>query len=198
MILKTAVGIIAGLLSIGSIGSDTLKFSVANGSGEVGSTAKTDLLVEPASGLGAFQLNVAYDPKLIKPDSVEPGDGVNALIEFNIMAPGLLRIAFASSSAGTGEGAIARILWTVKEEGVCTLEVSDIRAWENSTSFELPVTSVNSEFKAIAPMESVNDSSETDSADGNGNIFSSPVFIGLVLGCVIVVLLLILVLRKRA
>lgn len=187
------------MLVTGRSFADTVEFRLADGSGSVGTLVSTSVEATSAAGLGAFQLNVMYDAGILQPESVEPAGEINALVDFKVLSPGTLRVAFASSSGVEESGPIIKIDWKVlgSEGESSVLTVSEIRAWEQKSSFELPVQTTSGEFKVVSVESEVGGSPTTGNSDDATQLNASPALIALVaLGVIIVALLLVLVLRK--
>ena len=173
-----------------------VEFSIANADGEVGSTVATPLMGRNAVGIGAIQLNVIYDPDVLEPVAVDAADGVNALVDFNIVASGVLRLAMASTQQVERDGELLRLQWKVLGGEDTKLELGEIRAWEQETSFELPVSSVVGTF--VVTSAKVDAMKPTDS-DSSAAPIKMPValLVGIAVGIGIVILLLLLVLLRR-
>ena len=182
------------LLLLGSVSNaKTVKFSIANSDGSVDSTAKTPLLVEEGGGLGALQLNVMYDPAVLEPISVESADGVNALVDFNVISPGTLRVALASTQGVENDGDLLQIKWKVLAGTSTKLDMTDVRAWKQKTSFELPVSVTAGEFTVTA----VSNQSADDAAPATISTIPLPWLIGIAAAIGVVILLLLLILLRR-
>lgn len=141
-------GVLALVFSI--IGAPAFASSVTIGfqdaSGPAGSSAVVPLMVKSAAGLGALQMSVGYDPDVLEPTEVEPGALLSGLVDFNIVSPGVLSIAMATSQAVNGDGELMLLSFNVLGGSESLLELSEVRAWEQATSFEMMVTAESGRF----------------------------------------------------
>lgn len=102
-----------------------------------GATVEVPIVMTGASGIGALQLELAFDAGVVRVESVTRGAlaGANALLEFNAEPPGRLAIAIATLDDLKGDGPIALArLKVVGEPGQTTaLAIRSAEAWEGAS-----------------------------------------------------------------
>ena len=102
-----------------------------------GGTVDVPITVGGASGVGAIQLEVIYDPAVISADTVTRGPlaGGNALVDFNPNNPGRLIFGLATLQDISGDGVIATARFKVvgKAGQSSTLAIAKGEAWEGKT-----------------------------------------------------------------
>ena len=102
-----------------------------------GGTVDVPITVGGASGIGAIQLEVIYDPAVITADTVTRGPlaGNNALVDFNPNNQGRLIVGLATLEDISGEGVIATARFKVIGNAgqSSTLALAKGEAWEGKT-----------------------------------------------------------------
>lgn len=126
--------------------------SIPDASGAEGASSSVPIVVKAAEGLGALQMSVTYDPTVLEPTDVEPGELLSGLVDFNITSPGVLRVAMATNQPINGEGEIIIMTFNVLGGSQSTLGLSDVRAWEQATSFEMMVSGEPGSFTVSGGM----------------------------------------------
>ena len=124
-----------------------LAASVTFRAGTVQATAggSIDVPIEAvaAPSLGALHLELAYDPKVLTPDTVTRGPlaGSNALVDFNPANAGRLLIGVVSLDAIKGDGVVATVRFKVIGDAGTTsaLTLDNSKAWESGTHAEVLV-----------------------------------------------------------
>jgi hypothetical protein len=104
-------------------------------SGAVGTEVKASLRVRGAQGLGSLQLDLTFDPALLEAQGVAPGEMLpGALLAFNVVEPGRLRIALTGDPqrAANGDGSLVEVTFRVLAAGECALRIESARAWEQT------------------------------------------------------------------
>jgi hypothetical protein len=108
--------------------------------GTAGGTVDVPIHVLGASDLGALHVEVAYDPALLKADTVTRGAlaGNNALVEANVDEPGRVVIGIVAPDAINGDGVVANVRFQVignsGQGSPLTLETG--AAWERTSYAE--------------------------------------------------------------
>jgi hypothetical protein len=105
-----------------------------------GGTVDVPISVAGASGIGAIQFEVVFDPAIVTTDTVTRGPlAAGALIEFNPNKPGRLFVALATLEDINGDGVFvtARFKVTGKAGQGSTLAMENAEAWEGKS--HLPV-----------------------------------------------------------
>jgi hypothetical protein len=116
-----------------------------SGHGSVGTEFKAPIAARGAEGLGSFQMELVYDPALVQPLEVEEGTLVGgAMVAFNVIEPGRLRIAVAGNPRTpiTGDGELLRVKFKLlgKEGAEGLLKFENALAWEQTNDgFEMLV-----------------------------------------------------------
>lgn len=102
-----------------------------------GGTVDVPIDVAGASGIGALQLELIYDPAVIKPDTVTRGalTGGNALFDFNPDNAGRLIIGLATLEDIKGDGVLATARFKVVGQAgqVSALGIEKAEAWEGAS-----------------------------------------------------------------
>lgn len=102
-----------------------------------GGAVEVPLELAGASGIGALQFELIYDPAVIQPDTVTRGAlaGGNALIDFNPNNAGRLIIGVATLDEIKGDGPIATARFKVVGQAgqSSTLAIKSGEAWEGAS-----------------------------------------------------------------
>ena len=108
---------------------------------QTGSEHTIPISIIGAQDLGALQFELVFNEDILEVVDVARGSGVPpVLIDYHIIAPGLLRFALAGSEPIEGDARIElRVLGLA--EGSGTIELIDPKAWALGTGFELLVES---------------------------------------------------------
>jgi hypothetical protein len=123
----------------GFVHADQIVLSVADETGSVDSTTDVAIEVRDPQGLGAVQFDLIYDPDIVEPEAVEAGEDVSALVDYNIVVPGTLRVAAASNEPIEEDGTLAVVTFMVLAEGETDLDIELAEAWEQETSYVMPI-----------------------------------------------------------
>ena len=115
----------------------TVTLRVASVEAQSGGSIDVPIEAVGAPGLGALHLELAYDPKVLTPDTVTRGPlaGSNALVDFNPANAGRLLIGVVSLDAIKGDGALATVRFKVIGDAGSSsaLTLDSSKAWESST-----------------------------------------------------------------
>jgi len=103
----------------------------------VGSETTLPVSITGASDLGALQFELIYDEEILEVVNVTQGSGMPpVLLDFNVVRPGLLRVALAGSDPIEGDTRIE-----VRFRGLATgsgaIELQEVKAWALTTGYDL-------------------------------------------------------------
>lgn len=115
--------------------------------GSAGTQVRVPVLVREAQGVGALELELTYDPSVLEAQSVEPGPILSGLVDFNVVKPGRLKIAMATSQAVNGSGELFLVMLKVLSSGQSRLGLENVAAWEQANSQEMTVSLEPGAFK---------------------------------------------------
>ncbi len=102
-----------------------------------GGTADVPIQVQGASNIGAIQMVLVYDAKVLTPETVVRGTlaGSNALLEFNAQTPGRLGLGLVTLDGIQGDGTLAtvhfKVIGSAGQNSQLTLEKAE--AWERTS-----------------------------------------------------------------
>jgi len=102
-----------------------------------GSEVTLPVSIKGAQDLGAFQFEMLFDEEILEIVNVTRGSGMPpVLLDFNVVRPGLLRVALAGSESIDGDTRI-----DVRIRGLATgsgaLELQEVKGWALTTGYEL-------------------------------------------------------------
>ena len=104
---------------------------------QTGSERTLPISIIGAQDLGALQFELAFNEDIMEIVDVARGSGIPpVLLDFNIIGPGLLRVALAGSEPINGDAVIDLRIRGLAE-GSGAIELMDVQAWALSTGFEL-------------------------------------------------------------
>jgi len=115
--------------------------------GEMGAQIKTPILVKDAQGVGALEMELTYDPGILELTEVDPGPILSGLVDYNIVQPGRVKIAMATSQAVNGSGELFMISFKVMAAGQSQLGLENVLAWEQANSRDMTVNLEPGAFK---------------------------------------------------
>ena len=123
--------------------ASSVTFRAATVQAQAGGSIDVPIEAVAAPSLGALHLELAYDPRVLTPDTVTRGPlaGSNALIDFNPGNAGRLLIGVVSLDAIKGDGVVATVRFKVVGDAgaTSTLTLDNSKAWESSTHSEVLV-----------------------------------------------------------
>jgi hypothetical protein len=152
--------------------------------GAPGSDATVPIHIRGAQGLGSLQLELTYDPAVLEPKEVVSGPGIpGVLLEYNVTAPGRLRVAVAGNEPINGDGELTTT-FAVKSAGNCVLGIENARAWEQANGHDMLVKVESGRFAA---------EQAAGTAAGGGKLL----WVAVGAGVVLLVIVLVLVGRGR-
>ncbi len=114
----------------------TIRIPAANGT--VGGETKVPILFERAADLGAIEIDLAYDSRLLEFVNLEAGRMNGGLVDFKLVRPGLLRIGSIAEPSLNGEGELFVITVKVIGPGTASLEFQRVKANAGSSGAEIP------------------------------------------------------------
>ena len=104
---------------------------------QTGSEQTLSISIIGAQDLGALQFELSFNKDIVEIVDVARGSGIPpVLLDFNIIGPGLLRVALAGSEPIDGD-AVIDLRVRGLAEGSGAIELMDVQAWALSTGFEL-------------------------------------------------------------
>lgn len=104
---------------------------------KTGSEFTLPISVTGARDLGALQFDVLFNEEIIEIVNVTQGSGLPpVLLDFNVVHPGLLRVAMAGSEPVDGNAKIELRIRGLAA-GTGSIDVKEVKAWELTTGFEL-------------------------------------------------------------
>ncbi len=131
------------LLGIGAAQAASVTIQVPSIEANADSEVDVPIHVTGASGIGAMQLDVLYDPSILSLETVTSGPllGSNALLEFDSNTVGRLMMAMVTIDGMNGDDTIATVRFKVLgEEGQkSALTLENAYAWEGSTHHDIIV-----------------------------------------------------------
>lgn len=108
--------------------------------GAPNSVVQVPIQIEGAKGIGAIQFDVFYDASVVQAQPVTRGivAGNNALMDSNVVQPGMLRVVFATTEAISSDGIFATMRFTVtgKSGQRSAIKLENTQAWEAGTHAE--------------------------------------------------------------
>lgn len=108
--------------------------------GAAGAQIKATLLVKDAQGLGALEMELTYDLNILELIEVQPGSILSGLLDYNLLQPGRVKIAMATSQAVSGSGELFVVSFKVLSGGRSPLRLEKVLAWEQANSQEMTVS----------------------------------------------------------
>ncbi len=108
-----------------------------NCQGLSGAEIKAPIHAREAEGIGSLQMEVVYDPTLLEPTEVEEGTMLpGAMLAFNVVAPGRLRVAVVGDPQtpvrGDGELVVVKFKVLGQAGRECPLNIEHAQAWEQT------------------------------------------------------------------
>ena len=146
--IRLQIGLAVALVGIVISGTHaalaaTTTFRVASVEGKSGSTVDVPIQAVGAPGLGAVQLELLYDAKVVTPDSVSPGSltGSGALLDSNPQTAGRLVIGLATLKSIQGDGPLLIVRFKVvgATGSSSPLTLQNSKAWESGSHAEVLV-----------------------------------------------------------
>jgi hypothetical protein len=119
-----------------------LSFDAISGRG--GGVVRVPVRSRASAGVGAFEMDVVFDPAVLEFRGVSPGPLLpSALLEARARGPGRARVAAASGEPVTGEGVLMVVEFSVRlgppTGTVVTIE--NLRAWDHADVLPLTTSS---------------------------------------------------------
>lgn len=93
-----------------------------------------------AANVGSIGFELVYDAAIVKAVKVEAGDlAANAMIEYNIDTPGLIRVGIIDTQGMNGDGSVVRILFNIFDDsGSSTMTLANTKAHDAGTLIDIP------------------------------------------------------------
>ena len=122
------------------------KLTVAIGSiiGSTNQEAEIPITLTGATGLGALELVLTYDPAILEAKSAERGSllSSNSLVEYFVNPSGRLAVTLVSQDGVTGDGPVVMAHFLVKGPAgqKSALRLENVRAWKGHLDFLVTTT----------------------------------------------------------
>jgi ribosomal protein L40E len=102
-----------------------------------GSEVTLPVSITGAQDLGALQFELLYDEEILEVVNVTQGSGMPpVLLDFNVVQPGLLRVALAGSEPIDGDTRI-EVRFRGLAAGAGAIELQEVKAWALTTGYDL-------------------------------------------------------------
>ncbi len=131
---------------------DGATLTVEDATGNPDSAAKVTVSISNASGIGALDLALRYDPDVVRFAQVQVGASAeNALVEANEVEPGLLLVALADSDGLSSDGPVVVVEFDVvgSEGDRTTMAVETARAYHYDTLIDIPLATTDGELTVV-------------------------------------------------
>jgi hypothetical protein len=108
------------------------------------------LKLADARGVGGIQVELGYDSALLTAVGVDVGDlSRNAMVDYNLDAPGRVAIAVIDQQGFRGSGSAVEVTFkALGRQGSCPLKLDGLRAYEVRTLYELVAEPSDGQFSA--------------------------------------------------
>jgi len=128
--MKKRISAVIRLAGLAIVVIMLLVLPAAGCGGSVGAT-EIPINLTGASDVGSLHIELVYDPAIIQVTGVKAGKlAQNAVVDFNITAPGRAVIGIVSSAGITGSGAVASVAFTAKAKtGSSALTLENVEAY---------------------------------------------------------------------
>jgi hypothetical protein len=147
--------VLAALITVTPVAqADSLSLQIAELQAAAGSEVAVPVVAEAASGLGALQTEVVFDPQHLEPLGVEAGSLLaNALLDGNIVDRGRLRVALVSGEpvAGSGELLVLRFKVLGGVGKTASIELAKARAWNHAHTVAMHVDVQPGQLTVVEP-----------------------------------------------
>jgi len=150
--MKTSSITVAVLLVFAAVARAEVSLKVADASAASGAKAEVSILISGSQNIGSLQFVLDYDPRLLEPLAIKPGQESKAIafgkalkgaaLEQNAAGAGEWKIALVPDEAISDEGELLRLRFRVKGKTgeSCVLTLDRAMAWEKESHFEVPLT----------------------------------------------------------
>lgn len=103
-----------------------------------------------AKNLGSLQVELAYDPAVLEATEVKAGElAKNAMVEYNLAAPGLLVVGVIDAAGIGGNGSVVTVSFKVLDKaGTSPITLERIEANDATTLIDIPVRASAGSFVA--------------------------------------------------
>ena len=148
-IVTMAISVFVGQTLAAQLGLSVGK-AVARG----GQVAKLPINAETKVAIGALQLDLMYDPEVLTFKAIDNGPlATSALVESNVIAPGVLRVALAGNGEIKGNGTLLNVEFQVNSGDARTVDLSlaKARSWDHADNLEMTVETHGGEFRRGGP-----------------------------------------------
>jgi len=106
----------------------------------VGTEIKVPIMIEHAADLGAVEIDLAYDSRLLEFVKLEAGRINSGMVDFKLVRPGLVRIGSIAEPSLSGDGELFVIALKVLGLGKSSLDFQRVKANAGTSGAEIPIT----------------------------------------------------------
>jgi len=133
LLVGLGILILLGLLGVG------IWWTTLGGGLQQGPTVP--VVLSRAKNVGSLQMELAYDPAVLEATEVKAGElAKNAMVEYNLAAPGRLVVGVIDSSGMNGTGPVVTISFKVLDKrGTSAIILETIQANDATTLIDMPV-----------------------------------------------------------
>jgi len=129
--------ILAGISFIIVLG---LVLAGCGGKGKAGAAVSVPVNLNGANGLGSLQIELTYDAAILQATAVKAGElAKNAMIEFNVKTPGLVKVGIVDASGIKGDGIIMTVSFnSAGNQGTSPITINRIEAYDAASLVDIP------------------------------------------------------------
>jgi hypothetical protein len=138
-----ALALSFGLLIPAACLADSVTVGVGSAQAGAGHEVEIPITIKGTAGIGALQLDLIFDPKILEAKTVDKGPlATNALLEFNPREPGRVRVGMLIMNGLPAEGIVATAHLSVRgKDGETTpLRLEKVEAWNFKTDLDYVVS----------------------------------------------------------
>jgi hypothetical protein len=138
-LLVAAIGTACLLGPAAALPAEDLTISLPSIRAMAGAEVRVPISVDKAVDLGALEIDLAYDARILEFVSLEPGPMNTGMVESRVVQPGLLRIGSIAEPSLAGSGILFVAAFKVVASGKTTLEFRSVKANAGATGAEFKV-----------------------------------------------------------
>ena len=142
LLVGLGILILLGLLGVG------IWWATLGGGLQQGAMVPVDL--RGAKNLGSLQIELGYDPAVLEATEVRAGElAKNAMVEYNLTAPGRLAVGVIDAAGINGNGSVVTVSFKVLDKGgTSPITLERIEANDSTTLVDIPCKASAGEFVA--------------------------------------------------
>jgi hypothetical protein len=133
--------------------ADSVTVAVGSTQAGAGKEVEIPITIKGTAGIGALQLDLTFDPKILEAKTVDKGPlAPNALLEFNSQQPGRLRVGMVIMNGLPAEGIVATAHLSVrgKDGDKTPVTLERVEAWNFKTDLDYLVSTQPGVFTVTA------------------------------------------------